>query len=153
MVCAAAAQRKAERVGVFRANVAEGILCTTEEDTRRPEQYDSLDQTAQLAYCEFEERGRVDGHDLDDWLNMLGLAVLRGEPLRAPDIRENVTCEYVCALDLYGAGLSPRTAPTVWSRSSRVNGFTRNGSSDVGAVKVNPEIEMTFSVGRCARSC
>ena len=37
-------------------------------DARRTEQYDSQDQIAQLAYRKFEERGRVDGHDLDDWL-------------------------------------------------------------------------------------
>jgi hypothetical protein len=85
---------------------------------------------------------------------MLGLVVLRVSRSGSPDIRgENVTCEYFRARDLYGAGLSARTARTVLSRSSRVNGFTRNGTSDVGAVKVNPEIEMTFSVGRCARSC
>jgi hypothetical protein len=33
-------------------------------DTMRP----SHDQIAQLAYRRFEARGRVDGHDLDDWL-------------------------------------------------------------------------------------
>jgi len=37
-------------------------------DARRTEQYDSQDEIAQLAYRKFEERGRVDGHDLDDWL-------------------------------------------------------------------------------------
>jgi hypothetical protein len=33
-------------------------------ETIRP----SHDRIAQLAYRKFEERGRVEGHDLDDWL-------------------------------------------------------------------------------------
>jgi hypothetical protein len=74
VVCAAATQREAKRVGVFRANVADGILRRTQGDART-EQYDSRDQTAQLPYRKFEEGGRLDGHDLNDWL--LGTRELR----------------------------------------------------------------------------
>lgn len=58
-----------------------------------------------------------------------------------------------CALFFYAAGTSLSTARTVLSRSSRVKGFARNGTSGGGAFNANPEIEIIFSAGRWARSC
>ena len=37
---------------------------------------------AQVAYELYEERGRVDGHDLEDWLN--AEAIVRKEDQRSP---------------------------------------------------------------------